>query len=390
MNGNHTFESISERLLNYIRRRPDDSPNLRAEFNSLALAIFGLQLEHLPVYRRVCAGRGVNAGSVEHWREIPALPTRAFQDFELTCLPRAKRSRVFWSSGTTSDNQRSQHLHGPCSLRLYEASLDAWFWPHLFPEYNVARGFTAEGQVSPPSLRETLGWDLVALTPPAGLVPNSSLVHMFQQVSQWDQFHQREFCGTIDQNGAWAVNGARLRSTLEEAIRTQRRVLLLGPAFAFVQCVDFLAETGPLSLPEGSRAMETGGYKGRSRTVPRSELYTLIRDHFGIPCAQIVGEYGMCELSSQAYDRATGGAGGDRREFQFPPWARVQVISPETGREVEEGQTGLVRVLDLANVYSVASIQTEDLGVRRGSGFELIGRDPSAEVRGCSLMFEST
>src|SRR5215471_15760044 len=107
----------------------------------------------------------------------------------------------------------------------------------------------------------------------------------------------------------------------------------------------------------------------------------------------------MSELSSQAYD------GGSRvegrglsegttirpspfvpRTFSFPPWAQVQIISAETGREVAEGETGLIRVFDLANVFSVMAIQTEDLAIRRGSGFELIGRAELAEARGCSLM----
>src|SRR5262249_23981444 len=74
------------------------------------------------------------------------------------------------------------------------------------------------------------------------------------------------------------------------------------------------------------------------------------------------------------------------RVFHFPAWARVQIISPETGREVNEGETGLIRVFDLANVFSVMAIQTEDLGIRRGNGFELVGRASVAEARGCSLM----
>jgi len=72
--------------------------------------------------------------------------------------------------------------------------------------------------------------------------------------------------------------------------------------------------------------------------------------------------------------------------LRFPPWCRVQFISPETGREVAEGESGLLRIFDLANVRSVMAIQTEDLGARRGDGFELSGRVPAAEPRGCSLM----
>jgi len=39
-----------------------------------------------------------------------------------------------------------------------------------------------------------------------------------------------------------------------------------------------------------------------------------------------------------------------------------------------------------ANPRSVLAVQTEDLGVRRGEGFELLGRTAQAEARGCSLM----
>jgi hypothetical protein len=67
----------------------------------------------------------------------------------------------------------------------------------------------------------------------------------------------------------------------------------------------------------------------------------------------------------------------------------VQIISPETGLEVADGETGLIRVFDLANVFSVMAIQTEDLGIHHGRGFELIGRATQAEPRGCSLMAQS-
>jgi hypothetical protein len=86
----------------------------------------------------------------------------------------------------------------------------------------------------------------------------------------------------------------------------------------------------------------------------------------------------MSELSSQAYDRAT-------NRFLFPPWARTVIISPETGKEAREGEPGLLRVFDLANAGSVMAIQTEDLAVSHGDGFELFGRAVRAEARGCSL-----
>jgi hypothetical protein len=165
--------------------------------------------------------------------------------------------------------------------------------------------------------------------------------------------------------------------------------LILGTAFSFVHLLDYLVERDlRVELPAGSRVMETGGYKNRSRSMPKVELHSLIMERLGVPAENIICEYGMSELSSQAYDSEIHHPFSilHPRILRFPPWARVQIISPETGREVADGETGMIRIFDLANVFSVAAIQTEDLGIRRGDGFELVGRAQLAEPRGCSLM----
>ena len=171
-----------------------------------------------------------------------------------------------------------------------------------------------------------------------------------------------------------------------------RPVAILGTAFSFVHLLDHFAENNiRYKLARGSRVMETGGYKGRSREIPKSELHHLITKHLGIPASHIICEYGMSELSSQAYASEMQNAKCKMQNYvRFPPWARAQIVSPETGKEVAENETGLIRVFDLANVRSVLAIQTEDLGIRRGQGFELIGRAPLVESRGCSLMATQT
>jgi hypothetical protein len=174
---------------------------------------------------------------------------------------------------------------------------------------------------------------------------------------------------------------------LRAAVRRNSPVALLGTAFNFVFLLDHLGKSGMrIQLPPGSSVLETGGYKSRSRILPKAELHSLITERLGVPTANIVCEYGMSELSSQAYDGIAGNPQSDPRVFQFPPWVRAQIINPETGRESAGGETGLIRIFDLANVHSVLAIQTEDLGVRRGDGFELLGRAAIAESRGCSLM----
>ena len=93
----------------------------------------------------------------------------------------------------------------------------------------------------------------------------------------------------------------------------------------------------------------------------------------------IWNEYGMSELSSQAYAHGTAGL------HATPSWARVLVVDPATGREVPIGREGLIRWIDLANVDSVLSLQTLDRARRTANGFRLIGRLSRTEPRGCSL-----
>jgi hypothetical protein len=223
---------------------------------------------------------------------------------------------------------------------------------------------------------------LLVLTPPPKLAPHSSIVHMFETIRQNLGAPESVFFGQIDTEGVWTLDFitalAALTGSLE--LKTQNSRLIFGTAFSFVHLLDYLEERDlRIELPAGSRVMETGGYKNRSRSMPKPELHALITKQLGIPAENIICEYGMSELSSQAYASGTG-------HFSFPPWARVQIISPETGGEVGDGETGLIRVFDLANIFSVAAIQTEDLGIRRGGGFELVGRAQLAEPRGCSLM----
>ncbi len=344
-------------------RRRSESPD--TDFNALALELFGLQFEHNEPYRRLCRARGVSPGKVADWSDIPAAPTAAFKELELSCLPPEARTAVFHSSGTTGQRP-SRHYHNDRSLALYEASLMPWF------QANVLDGG-----------RSVADWQLAVLAPAPAEAPHSSLVHMFETVRRRLGAPASAFVGHAAADGGWILDLEAAVAALQRSVESARPALLLGTAFMFVRLLDSMAEMGlDVALPPGSRAMETGGYKGRSRVLPADELHALLAARLGIPPVQIVREYGMSELSSQAY----AGAPGSSRPFRFPPWARARVISPESGQEGPEGDPGLIQVFDLANVYSVLAIQTEDLGTCRAGGFDLLGRAVLAEPRGCSLM----
>jgi hypothetical protein len=337
---------------------------LHQQFDQLALELFALQFQNNPAYQKICVARNLTPRNVQHWTQIPAVPTSAFKELELTSIPPAERSAVFHSSGTT-EQKPSRHFHCAESLALYESSLWKWFELH----------FGDQGE-------------LLFLTPNPKAAPHSSLVHMFETVRNKFHLPESAFTGNISADGSWELDFNATISKVKCACDSAQPLTLLGTAFSFVHLLDHLAENNlSFQLPAGSRVMETGGYKNRSRILPKAELHALIRKYLRVK--EITCEYGMSELSSQAYDsaiRAESAVPGMMRFFELPPWARVQIIAPETGREVADNETGLIRIFDLANVFSVAAIQTEDLGIRRDEHFELIGRAQLAEPRGCSLM----
>ncbi len=370
-----SFADYGVRLSEYIRlsletsRRDGHLAQADDSFNQLARALFTLQYHSVPAYRRFCDARRVAPASLGVWSQIPTVPTCAFKELELTSLPPDRRTHVFLSSGTTNQ-PRSRNFHCAESLAIYERSLLGWFREHLLRESPLELG-------------------LIALTPPPAEARQSSLVHMFETIRRSFPWRFAEFTAGVDDGGTWILDTAASLQALTQALDAGLPVLLLGTAFSFLDLLDHLkAQNFRVELPPGSRVLETGGYKGRTRIIPKHELQALIARWLGVPESHIVCEYGMSELSSQAYDRNVGNAERETRNasvFLFPPWARARIISPETGEPVADGETGLIQVFDLANVRSVMAVQTEDLAVRRSEGFELLGRAQSAELRGCSL-----
>ncbi|MDB6032400.1 MAG: putative acyl protein synthase/acyl-CoA reductase-like protein [Verrucomicrobiales bacterium] len=356
-----------------------DTPESEAQFNGLAVELFGLQYEHNPAYQRICRARNVAPEQVKHWKEVPFVPVVAFKEHEMSSIPPGERTLVFHSSGTTGQKP-SRHFHSAASLQVYEASLLPWFKRWFLPANHTPAGLR-----------------FLFLTPEAASAQHSSLVHMFETIRTQHAQAGFLFAGQTGADGSWEIDNAAAIKFLEQAIQEHQPVAVMGTAFNFVHFLDALSNTGKrLRLPAGSRVMETGGYKGRSREMSKLELHAWICEMLGLTRSDIVCEYGMSELSSQAYDQVAGqrqlqvsGSGSQFEEtglFHFPPWTRVQMISPETGREVGDGEPGIIRVFDLANVFSVAPLQTEDLAIRHGNGFQLLGRATEAEPRGCSLM----
>ncbi len=348
-------------ILQMIGQGPDHSRDDEA-FNRLALRLFQYQFEANAPYRKFCQRRGRTPQSVTHWTEAPPVPIAAFKELTLACEPTEQAVACFMTSGTTNPEKRGKHYH--FTLEVYDASAATFFKANVLPDVDRM--------------------DLLILGSPPDLIPNSSLSHYLGLMRQ--RFGQPGSAFYIGQHG---LDAERLIADLRALVESGRPACLLGASFAFVYFLDHCASHNlRFQLAPGSRIMDTGGFKGRSREVPQDELYGLFGEHFDVPPERCTNMYGLTELSTQFYDsplrRRLRGV-PVTHEMEAPPWARTVVLDPETLTPLSAGTQGILCHYDLANCSSVIGVLTEDLGVASPNRFRLLGRVRGSESRGCSV-----
>lgn len=338
------------------------------DFDDVARRVFEYQFRTNVPYATFARGRGITPDTLSHWRDIPAVPSSAFKHLELVSGDPRAVERVFRTSGTSRGGEANggeaeggepRGRHAVLSLDLYRAAALPPLGAHLFPDVERIR--------------------ILSLIPDARARPDSSLATMMGFAREvWGAPGGGTF---VDADHRLDVAGfdAALREAADESVS----VLVAGTAFAFVHWLE--ASASEVELPGGSRVMETGGFKGRSREVPRAELYGELAARLGLAEDRIVNEYGMTELLSQFWEPVLhGGVRGHRG----PPWVRTRLLDPLSLHEVTTGVPGLLCHYDLANLGSVMAVLTEDIGVGIAGGFRVLGRVPGAEPRGCSLALE--
>ena len=326
------------------------------DFEALALEAFAYQFERLAAYGAMCERAGRTPGTVQSWHEVPRVPASAFATVELAT---DEPKEIFRSSGTL-DERRSVHRHP--FPDLYRAGIDATFAAAVLPA----------GGRRP----------ILSLVPPRDVAPDSSLGFMVDHaIGRYGA--PESLCAF----GARGVEGGKARSWLNARQREGRPIAILATSYALADLLDFLGRIDlKFRLPSGSVVMETGGFKGRTKEVSRAELHARLKNQLDLPGDAIVAEYGMTELTSQAYTRTL--FGGDPELFVPAPWMRVTALDPVTLHELPHGESGLLSFFDLANVGSALHVLTEDLGSTEAGGFRLAGRAPDAALRGCSLLAE--
>jgi hypothetical protein len=363
-------EALDRRILEFLDQAASDwraDPGVR---DRLLMDVFAHQARWNPAIARLAAARGIVPGKLARIGDIPPVPARAFTRLRMATFPAERTIRTFRSSGTTGSTRAVLELD---TLALYDAALVPAFVRHLLPD------------------RARLAW--VALAPDPQQTRDSSLAYMIGAAatrlgadpSYWVRGD------ALDHDGA--------RARLSDLAHAREPVLVLGTALALLALTEaMIAANQRIELAPGSRVMETGGFKGRRRGAERPGLYAAIAERLHIPVHAIVGEYGMTEMVSQSYDSTLRTAAAGMRSpdddpcasrcKEHPPWMLSLVVDPRTLERVGEGEEGVLLHLDPAARSSAVALLTEDRARARGSTFELLGRMPAAEPRGCSLAFD--
>jgi len=315
-------------------------------FDRMALDLFHFQYQHNIIYSQYVNSIHIDPEKVDSITKIPFLPIQLFKTTAIKTTEFVPEI-IFESSGTTQNGISHHYVK---NLKLYTKCFTKCFELFYGPENE---------------------WCILALLPSYMERKNSSLVTMAEELIKRSSHSL---------SGFYLNDHEKLYHTLLHNEILQQPTLLLGVTFALL---DF-TENYTMHL-SNTVIMESGGMKGRREEVTREELHENLIKKLGV--SQIHSEYGMTELLSQSYSRGKG-------IFKCPPWMKVLIRSEDDPFSIETSilttkktETGIINIIDLANIYSCAFIATDDIGKLYHNGcFEVSGRCDNSDIRGCTLL----
>jgi phenylacetate-coenzyme A ligase PaaK-like adenylate-forming protein len=317
------------------------------QFEKIALKVFRFQYENNLVYREFCDLLKTNPQKVKSLHQIPFLPIQFFKSHNLVSNTDAIQA-TYTSSGTTGAIT-SKHL--VTDVSIYEES--------------YRKGFAQfYGNIE--------DYVVLALLPSYLEREGSSLIYMVEDLIQ---------LSNQPESGFYLHNHDELIEKMIELNQAGKNSILIGVTYALLDLIDYSKSISfPLCGLGGSTIiMETGGMKGKRKEMIREELHEQLCEGFGVTA--IHSEYGMTELLSQAYSLGNG-------VFECPPWMQIHIRDTEDALTyINDGRTGGINVIDLANINSCSFIATQDLGKKYpNTTFEVLGRFDNSDIRGCNLM----
>lgn len=310
------------------------------QFNRIAIKIFNYQAENNPVYKEYLFHLGTVVSSVKHFEEIPFLPIEFFKTHKII-TGSENIAKIFYSSGTTGMERSNHHI---TDISLYEKS----FLTAFEAQYGKLTNYC-----------------ILALLPTYLENESSSLVYMVDRLIKESKHPD---------SGFYLDNIEDLANKLTILEKANTKIILIGVSYALIN----LAEKFPANL-SNTIVMETGGMKGKRKELTKKELHKFLSSKLGVH--SIHSEYGMTELLSQAYSTGQG-------KFNTPPWMKILIRDTyDPFSYLEDGKSGGINIIDLANINSCSFIEAKDLGkINPDGSFEILGRFDYSDIRGCNLL----
>lgn len=332
------------------------------DFQAACLETFLYQYENVEVYRKFVDFLGKDISEIKEVKEIPFLPIEMFKNHQVLDK-NFTTENYFQSSGTTQMLNRSKHYIA--DFILYEESI-----------YQSFEQFIGKPE----------DYIFLGLLPNYSENPHSSLIYMVDYLMKKSG---------KPENGYFLYNHQELFELLQNLGKENKKVILFGVSFALLDFLDSKNDFTTLQINDFT-VIETGGMKGRKEEMTKDELLKILQKGFGTD--KIFSEYSMTELLSQAYSLGN-------NEYSCPNWMRILIRNTEDPFSyVENGRTGAINIIDLANRHSCSFITTQDLGkiiynpeilryaqndkndLFRKVKFQVLGRIDHSDIRGCSLL----
>lgn len=328
---------------------------LLAQLNALTTH----HLQHCAPYRRLLQSQQV-AADAHSLAELYPLAVRLFKQNVLKSIDDSEVFRVLTSSGTTSQqvsriylDKNTASLQSRVLVKIMQQWLGRQRLPMLIVDHpNVIRdrqSFSARG---------------------AGI--QGMLIFGRQPVYALNE----------DLSPNWAVIDAFVERNQGQP------VLLFGFTFMVWQLLQGLEQCNrTVDLSDGILVHSGGWKKLQDQAVDNTTFKARI--HQGLGLRRVHNFYGMVEQVGSVFVECEQG------HLHTPLWADLLIRDPLDGRVKPNGESGVIEVLSaLPHSYPGHVLLTEDLGRilgeddcvcgRKGKYFEVLGRVPRAEVRGCS------
>lgn len=341
-------QTIATRIERFIKDESADT------FTDVARALFDFQFQHIDQARAYYKALGVTPDNLETITDIPPIGLNVFK--ETTLFAGDKQTRTFQTSGT-SGKGRGASCFDDFDLNVMKCSILKNCQQHLCKDDRQTR--------------------FLMLVPSPEEAPDIIMAYGMNHIARRWGLEAPVFAVSKGQ-----FLGEEAIGYIQKAISDKVPLTIIGGSFGFVNFIDAIQDKIPsLPLPEGSRLLDAGGFKGRSRELDRAHFLKLTSEYFKVPTELCFNLYGLTELSSQFYSKAAA-------PKQPPHWTKVRVCQPLSLEDVATGEQGVAVLYDLANISKPFVILTDDLAIARGNGFDLLGRASGSAPRGCSLSLE--